>query len=191
MTPSQYISKAWNLVQSDLGVFLGGVLLMMLIGGAFPILLMGPAMVGIMYVSLRALRGQPYEFSDLFKGFDFFGESIIAFLLVLPISLSAAFCCVIPVLFIYPFLLYPYAFVVDKKMSGVDAFKASWNLVKADYGRHLVFFLLMVFWNLIGILLCCVGVFVTSAVMTVAVAVAYNDLVPKEEETSVAAPMAP
>lgn len=194
MTPWQYIKKAWELMQADMGVFLGGILLLYLIITAIPFggfFIQGPAMIGIMLVSLRALRGEPYEFGDIFKGFEYFVEAILASLLVMLVTLGAVLCCLIPVLFITPFLFYPYAFIVDKKMSGIDAFKASWDLVKRDYSRHLVLWIWIILINCVGLLFCCIGVYFTSALTTIALAVAYNDLVPKEEAPAVAEPMAP
>lgn len=200
MDPSQYIKKAWNIMQNDFGVFFGGTILLYLIIFAASIIpfggivLKGPAMVGIMYVSLRALRNEPYQFGDIFKGFDFFGESAIASLLIFLIALVATIasilCCFVPLLFVAPFLFYPYAFIIDKKMSGISALQASFELVKKDYGRHLVLCILIILLNLVGLLLCCVGIIFTAAIATVAMAVAYNDLVPKEEAPVVVEPMA-
>ncbi|HEX2953337.1 MAG TPA: hypothetical protein VHR47_05060, partial [Bacillota bacterium] len=174
MTPSQYIKEAWHIMQKDFGVFFGGILLLFLIIGAgvvVPfgnIILEGPAMVGIMLVSLRAIRQEPYEFGDIFKGFEYFGESVIASFLIFLVSLAGVLCCIIPAFFLAPFLFYPFAFIIDKKMTGMDAFKASWELVKKDYGRHFVLYLLIILLNLLGLLLCCVGVLFTSAIGTIA-----------------------
>jgi uncharacterized membrane protein len=52
-----------------------------LIGGAVPIVLMGPMMVGIYICLFRRMRGEPVEFGMLFKGFDHFAQSLIAALL--------------------------------------------------------------------------------------------------------------
>jgi hypothetical protein len=54
----------------------------MLIGAVVPLgILMGPMMCGIYLALLQTRRGRPIEFGTLFKGFDFFGDSLIATLL--------------------------------------------------------------------------------------------------------------
>jgi uncharacterized membrane protein len=54
----------------------------MLIGSLVPLgILMGPMMCGTYLVLFRHMRRQPIEFGMLFKGFDFFVESLIATLL--------------------------------------------------------------------------------------------------------------
>jgi membrane-anchored glycerophosphoryl diester phosphodiesterase (GDPDase) len=58
-----------------------------LISSAVPMgILMGPMMCGINLAFFKQRRGQPVEFGDLFKGFDYFGPSLIASLLyIVPI----------------------------------------------------------------------------------------------------------
>jgi hypothetical protein len=54
----------------------------LIIGTVVPLgLLLGPMMCGIYLALFQTRRGQPIEFGTLFKGFDFFGESVIATLL--------------------------------------------------------------------------------------------------------------
>jgi hypothetical protein len=58
-----------------------------LIGNAVPLgILLGPMMCGLYLSFFKYRRGEPIEFGTLFKGFDFFGPSVIATLLhVVPI----------------------------------------------------------------------------------------------------------
>jgi uncharacterized membrane protein len=60
----------------------------MIIGQAVPLgILMGPMMCGLYLAFFRVRRGLPIEFGTLFKGFDYFGQSVIASLLhVIPIT---------------------------------------------------------------------------------------------------------
>src|SRR5438132_3051841 len=53
-----------------------------LIGSAVPLgILMGPMMCGIFLALFNQMRCDSVEFSTLFKGFDYFGQSLIASLL--------------------------------------------------------------------------------------------------------------
>lgn len=189
MSPFDYIKRAWELMQKDFGVLWGGIFLLnvlnAIVGSVIPVLgsmvFYGVVMSGTMIVCLRALRNQPYEFNDLFKGFDYFGEAFLAGVLAMLASLIAFLFCCLPSLFLAPFFFYPFAFIVDKKMKAMDALKASWNLVAKDYGRHLTLFFLILLLNIVGFLVCCIGVIFTSVLGTIALAVAYHDLVPSEE----------
>lgn len=54
----------------------------MLIGSVVPLgILLGPMMCGIYLSLFQTRRGQPIEFGNLFKGFDYFSDSLIATLL--------------------------------------------------------------------------------------------------------------
>lgn len=61
---------------------------------------MGPMMIGIYLCFMHAERGVTVEFSTLFKGFDQFGDALIATLIMIGISLVAT----IPAMFILFFI---------------------------------------------------------------------------------------
>jgi len=84
--PIACISGAWDLVKSNYWLFVAICLVAMLIGGAIPIILVGPMTCGLFISFFKARRREPLEFGTLFKGFDFFGPGVIASLLhTLPI----------------------------------------------------------------------------------------------------------
>jgi uncharacterized membrane protein len=66
----------------------------MIIGSAVPLgILMGPMMCGLYLAFFRKRRGLPIEFGTLFKGFDYFGQSVVAALLhVIPIMVVVVGC---------------------------------------------------------------------------------------------------
>lgn len=77
--PMVCLKTGWSLIKDQYWLFVGMSLVAMLLGSLVPFgLILGPLMCGI-YLSLFQLRrGQRVEFSNLFKGFDYFGESVIA-----------------------------------------------------------------------------------------------------------------
>lgn len=85
--PVKCLKEGWNLVKDQYWLFVGMCLVGMLIGGAVPLgILLGPMMCGIYYTFFQTRRGRPIEFGNLFKGFDYFGQSLIATLIhVVPI----------------------------------------------------------------------------------------------------------
>jgi hypothetical protein len=82
VAPVECIKAGWNLIRDQYWLFVGISIVGMLIGMVVPFgILLGPMMCGIYLTLFKTRRGQPVEFNDLFKGFDYFGDSLIATLL--------------------------------------------------------------------------------------------------------------
>ena len=79
--PVSCIKGGWEIIRNQYWLFFGMTLVGVLIGGAVPIILMGPMMCGLNLAFFKTRRGEPIEFGTLFKGFDYFGQSVIAALL--------------------------------------------------------------------------------------------------------------
>lgn len=84
--PVECIKGGWELIKNQYWLFVGMTLVAVLIGSAVPIILIGPMMCGLNLAFFKTRRGEPVEFGTLFKGFDYFGQSLIAAVLhALPI----------------------------------------------------------------------------------------------------------
>ena len=96
--PVQCLKNGWELIKDQYWLFVGISAVGVLIGGAVPLgILLGPMMCGQYLTFFKKRRGEPIEFGTLFKGFDFFGPSLVATLLhVLPIL-----AIVIPAYFLF------------------------------------------------------------------------------------------
>ena len=83
----QCIKGGWELIKSRYWLFVAMSLVSLLIGSAVPLgILLGPMMCGLYLSFFKVRRGESIEFGTLFKGFDFFGQSIVATLLhIIPI----------------------------------------------------------------------------------------------------------
>lgn len=80
--PVECIKAGWEIVKDQYWLFVGICIVGIMIGGAVPLgILLGPMMCGIYLTLLKRRRGEPIEFGLLFKGFDYFGPSLIATLL--------------------------------------------------------------------------------------------------------------
>jgi len=80
--PMECLNSGFALIKDQYWLFVGMALVGMLIGSAVPLgILMGPMMCGLFWSFLQKRRGNNVEFGYLFKGFDFFGQSVIASLL--------------------------------------------------------------------------------------------------------------
>ena len=80
--PIACIKAGWELVKPHYWLFVGMCFIAFFIGSAVPLgILMGPMMCGMYLCYFKLRRGELIEFGTLFKGFDFFGPSLIATLL--------------------------------------------------------------------------------------------------------------
>lgn len=87
--PIECIKGGWELIKSQYWLFVGMTVVGIIIGSVVPMgILMGPMMCGIYLALFKTRRREPIEFGQLFKGFDYFGDSVIATLLhMVPIML--------------------------------------------------------------------------------------------------------
>src|SRR5437762_9815266 len=75
--PTECLKSGWALIKDQYWLFLGISLVGTLIGGAVPIVLLGPMMIGIFLCLLQRQRGEPVEFGTLFKGFEQFVQGLV------------------------------------------------------------------------------------------------------------------
>jgi hypothetical protein len=80
--PVECIKAGWELIRSQYWLFVGMTVVGVIIGSVVPLgILWGPMVCGIYLALFQTRRGQPIEFGLLFKGFDYFGDAVIATLL--------------------------------------------------------------------------------------------------------------
>jgi hypothetical protein len=86
--PVECLKAGFNLIRDQYWLFVGMCAVGMIIGSSVPLgILMGPMMCGLYLAFFRLRRGLSIEFGTLFKGFDYFGQSVVASLLhVIPIT---------------------------------------------------------------------------------------------------------
>jgi uncharacterized membrane protein len=80
--PVYCLKTGWSLLKDQYWLFVGMALVAILLGSLVPFgIVLGPLMCGIYLALFRRRRGEIVEFGVLFKGFDYFGESIVATLI--------------------------------------------------------------------------------------------------------------
>ena len=87
--PVECLRAGWDLIKGQYWLFLGITLAALFVGSAVPMgILMGPMFCGLHLALLRRQRGEPVAFDTLFKGFDYFVDSLVATLVqVIPFML--------------------------------------------------------------------------------------------------------
>ncbi len=99
---------------------------------------------------------------------------LITGVLVFVITTVGFILCVIPGIIATFLLWYAYTFVLDQNQQPVDALKSSFNLVKAHVSEFLILALAIVGINIVGAILCGLGLFVTIPVSVIASTYAYR-----------------
>ena len=110
--PMTCLREGFNLIKDRYWFFVGLCFVAILVGSAVPFgILLGPMMCGLYMTIFMKRLGQPIEFGTLFKGFDHFGQSVIATLFH-----------IIPVLIIIipAYLFFYFGLIVTVAASGND-----------------------------------------------------------------------
>lgn len=144
--PIECLKGGWNLIRSQYWLFVGMTAVGFIIGSFVPLgILMGPMMCGIYLSLFQVRRNQPVEFGTLFKGFDYFGDSLIATLLhMIPMV----------VIFVPAYIIFYIGFFVVLSQRGGEP----------DAGTMLGFFgFFAIFWLVMMVILIVVSVAFTFA----------------------------
>lgn len=213
VAPVKCLKEGWAAIKDQYWLIFGVVFVGLLLGNAVPIFLWGPMMCGMYLCLLRKLRGQPVDFGMLFRGFDYFTQSLIpaalqflpglvmfiiyfiilfAFIATAPqgrmtqAEASAYFTTIVLmyVIFIIAFLLvawgmmifllFPYALIVDRGLSGLEAVRTSVTAALANFGGILGLLFLSLLMMFAGVLACYVGAFLTWPIAFASWTVAYR-----------------
>lgn len=179
----RWISAGWELVKADLGNYVLLAIVFTALNALVPIILQGALLAGFHIFVLKKLLNRPTDFSDLFKGFNFFVPALIASLLIALFVFGGTLLCIIPGLVIAGMYKFTYLFIVDKRMDFWPAMQASHAVVKNDYFGFTVFLLALSLVVLLGVLCCIVGIFVAVPVTIAAITVAYKEIVGLDPRT--------
>ena len=144
--PVECIKGGWDIVKNQYWLFVGMTLVGLLIGSAVPLgILLGPMMCGLYLTLFKVRRGEPVEFGTLFKGFDYFGPSVIATLLhIVPII-----AIVLPAYFLFYISIF-----VSVAAQGDDPNPAAFIGIMAMFG---------VFWLVVMVIVIVISVGFTFA----------------------------
>jgi len=137
----------------------------------------GPLWGGLYVLYLKLIRGQPASLGDAFSGFGpQFLQLMLANIVAPFLVMAGLFFCLIPGVYLAIIWRFALPCVIDKKLGFWEAMELS---RKGVSGRWWPVFALTLLCGLVGaagILVCCVGVFVTAPIAIGAILYAYEDL---------------
>lgn len=178
-----WISRAWDMVTADLGAFLilGLIYVAIIavtsstvIGELFVI---GPLTVGFFYVVFQKIRGAEINVGDIAKGFNFFIAAVLANILVGIFTAIGFVLCIIPGFIITALYVFTMPFILEKNYDFWQAMEASRKAVTPHLFEMIIFIILLALINLVGAIICGIGLIFTVPLTLAATAIAYQDLI--------------
>ena len=175
-----YFRRAFQIVASDPIVFVLGGILLNLVSLVALGLLTGPAICGIVWITLKRCRGEEITFEDLSHGFENFGAAFAAGIVFSLLLCAGTFLLIVPGIILGAMFCFVFPFIVDRNMSFPEAMKASRSLGAGSHDLldRCYFFLLALLLGISGVVLAVVGLFFTWPLMWAVIAVAYADMAP-------------
>jgi uncharacterized membrane protein len=121
---------------------------------------------GYINLSLKAARGQPTTFGDVFSGGRFLGRFIVMGILGYIAVLLGTLLCFVPGVIVGLGISLAGFLIVDQDLGAVDALKRSWEITKGHKVSIFLFQLIGIAVVLAGYLACVIGVYLVSIPMT-------------------------
>lgn len=210
-----WITQGWQMVKPYLGTYVLTALVAGLLSGVTLGILTGPLSCGLIMMFLRQRREPEYEpqFGDLWKGFEVFAQSFVAWLIIaillsvasglvggiasiveaLPIVGQLLAPMVGAVLGICAMVVFLYVFplVADRRANAIEAIQQSAETTAKEFLPFAGFALILYVLQAIGAALCGVGLLLAGPVVVAAIAASYEDVLGAGGSAPVASEPAP
>lgn len=184
---SDYVQKGWEMFKEHIGEFIGFTLIVFAASlvsskmGAFGSLLFSavaaPLYAGYSIAAFNLLSGKPFQFSDFFKGFNYFLPLFLAGLASGILVAVGMALLLLPGIYLAVGYMLTTFLVIDHRMEFWQAMETSRKIVTNNWFGFFVFALLLFLVNVLGVIALGVGVLVTIPVTSCAVAIAYKEIV--------------
>jgi uncharacterized membrane protein len=170
-----------NIVLSNfvIGLVIGLVSLVGMIpfiGWIVMILLIPPLAIGFFRFNAKCVRGQPAALGDCFSGFDVFGTSVLAYILMILLIVVGTVLCILPGIYLAISYAFAWNLLAERRGSAWECLEMSRQAVTAHWGWA---FLLLIVASLLayaGLIACIIGVFATMPFYGLMMAAAFDRL---------------
>ena len=199
---SEAIHFGWNTMKSNLGFFIGLLILVFLFSSLSSIIAAKATeaniflgiifyiadfslsiiiSIGLVKIALRFCDNEKGRFADLFSQYPLFPQYLVGSILYGLIVFAGTILLIIPgIIWGIQFCLYDY-FIVDKGLGPIEALKRSSAITRGVKWDLFGFFLILSGINLLGALCLLIGLFVTIPTTMVALAFVYRKLMAQAE----------
>ena len=125
-------------------------------------LLLSPIFVSLIYIANKSNFKQQISATDIFFAYKQNFINIVLYALITQVLFTILFfMCILPAVFVMPFFFLGYPILIFEKASAFDALKKSFDIVQNNYGTILLTALLAGLISIAGLVLCCVGIYLT------------------------------
>ncbi len=213
--------KGKDFLGSDYWLFLGIFFVGSFIGGLVPLVIVGAMWCGFAKCLLLKERGQPMDFNQLFDGFNYFVQGLVAvlltvvailaaiipivivaiagtflssmlgdagFLVAIPLFLVVYACYIVVIGFFQICLLFSSCLIVERKMDGLEAFKASLSGIMQNLGGLLVVSLIGMVILFVGTILCIIPGLLAMPMIVAGHFICYRKIFPRSQASTGASP---
>ncbi len=177
-----FIGQAWELVKPHwlpLGVMfvlIGVIGAIPYLGACLSLILGGAIMVGINRAILGMLAGRPPTVEMMFGGFDRFGQAFLAQVVMVILIMVGFVCLIVPGIILAIMWMFTSLTLAETDQDFWTAMKTSADLTRGHRWNLFGLMLASIPVVLLGLLVCCIGVVVSEAVVLTATALAYRFL---------------
>jgi hypothetical protein len=184
------LGRAWDLIIGDFWLLVGASFLAGLIaaGAGLPVvglIIGGPMMGGLYALYLKRIRRQPAGLGDAFLGFSTAFVPLMLAKLVSTLLTGLGFVlCLLPGIYLVVAWVFALPLVIDKKLDFWPAMELSRKVVSRHWWLMLGFLIVCCLVVILGLLACCIGVFITTAIAQAALMYAYEDIFSRSTDQS-------
>lgn len=193
----EWIERGFDLYKQNIGTLILAGLIAVVLGSVTVGILAGPMLAGILLITLGLFdNAQPKpEFTTVFRGFDFFLNSLLFILVwgvalfILSFILGVIPCIgqivsVFAVLAAQALLIFGLFLIVDQHMDFWPASRASFDMIKTNFWPFLGFSIVASIIGSIGAIAFGIGLAVTLPIQACILTVAYRDVFGRAEEAT-------
>ncbi len=176
------LGRAWDLMLKDFWPIIGvSALLLIILAGTSAVyvglILTGPLMGGLMLYYLKKIRGERARLEDAFSGFTVAFLQLFLGYLVSTLLTAVGFAfCLLPGIYLIVAWQFTLVLIIDRRMEFWPAMELSRKVISKHWWNFFGFLIVMVLVDILGVLACCIGVFVTLPLTMIALMYAYEDI---------------
>jgi len=184
---SDYVQKGWEMFKGHVGEFVGFTLLVFAIslasikletfGSLIFSALAAPLYAGYSIAAFRILTGKSLQFSDFFRGFNYFLPLFLAGLASGIIVSIGFMLLIIPGIYLAIGYMLATFLIIDYRMEFWQAMETSRKIVTKNWFAFFVLAIVLALINLLGTLALGVGLLISAPVTACAAAIAYKEIV--------------
>ena len=186
----EFIDKGWEVVKphwlplSAMFFIYTAIGCVPYLGSCAQFIIGGAIMVGIWRAVLGTIDGRKPDVGMMFQGFDRFGDAFLANLVSTILIVLGFICLIVPGIILAIMWIFAFPVLGETPLGFWEAMRESSRLTEGYRWRLFLLLLACLLIILLGLLVFCVGVFVSLAVDVAALGLAYRFLQAKKGQAS-------